>query len=210
MNIKELVRNKKLFSFHLNQKLEIEAISHDLFSSGGNVLIKQHIDIVLKGLFCNDEFCNQNYVDLLLKKLHSSFDTRQNIVEQIIVSDNNLKASFYYSFSLGIEMIMMEKPLLVLKFNNFEELVTKESFYHKLFKDIEETFEVFSSVEKISRFIIDYSQDNKLLFADHNFPVLLDRKKSESNYYELSDLNELVLRNGIKLLESNELATFTE
>ncbi len=217
MNIRDLVRNKKNFSFHLNEKLDIEAISYDLYSNRGKDLINENIEVVLSGLFCNEEFSNEGYVKSLLLKLKNAIDTKTNTVEQVIVSDVNLKAPFYYSFSLGIEIVMIKTPKIVLKFNRFEESFANEEFYEKLFKDIEKEFDVFLKREKISRFVVDYSFKKPKVYADNNFPVLLNMKKSETNYYQLTDSDnenpvihlDLFLK-GIKLLESNELTFYTE
>ena len=217
MNIRNLVRNKKNFSFHLNEKLDIEAISYDLYSNGGKALINKNIEVVLRSLFCNAEFCNEGYIEYLLTTVRDVFNTKKTEVDQIIVSDQNLKASFYYSFSLDIEIVMIETAKIVLKFNDFKEAFVKEDFYVKLFKDMEGEFGVFSRIEKISRFVIDYSYEKPQVYGDDNFPVLLNMKKSETNCYQLSDSDseDSVIRldfflKGIKLLESNELSFYTE
>lgn len=219
MNIRELIQNKRIFSFHLNEELKIEAISYNLFSSGGKYLINENIEIVLRNLFCNDIFHNEEYVNFLLNSLRTSVSTKQSSVEQIVLSDQNLNAQFYYSFSLGIDIIMVDSLKIVLKFNNFEENISKESFYSKLLVDIEDEFDVFSRTQKIGRFVIDYSKEMPIVFADQNFPELFGLKKSESNNYQLPTIENKELHTvikheyfnrGISLLKKNELIYFNE
>jgi diguanylate cyclase (GGDEF)-like protein len=219
MNIRELVQNKKLFSFQLDDNLDIEAINYDLYTSGGKNLLKTNIESVLRDLFCNEEFCNKAYILELLSKIRHAFDEKSSYVEQIVVSDTNLKSPYSYSFSLGIEVIMMmDIPKVVLKFNNFEKSISKEDLYQKILIDIEEEFDVFSMIEKIGRFVIDYSNDSPIIFADQNFPELLGITKSSTNHYRLSDndshneptITQEVLLGGAKLLFNNELIVFSE
>lgn len=219
MNIREFVKDKNIFSFHLDQNLEIVALSYNLCDSQVD-LIGKKIDYVLNGIFCNDTFNNPRYVSGLKKKVKDCFENKKSLVDSVVVSDEKTSSNYYYSLTVGIELIVSESKCVVLKFNHFKEMDTKLYFYRALFKDFESGFSVYDKYTEIGHFVVDYKIEGPNIFVDDNVVKLLNLKKEDvisiPGTIEYSSISKRHINRdenffkGIAMLEVGEIHTFVD
>ena len=180
---KDILAKEEMFSFQIDRSLSIISTSYNLTNS--NVLqeyLDKGIVFLLEKLFKNDSFSNTKYFESLVFKINSCFTDRTSTFNQVIVSDEMLE------FLKGVEL-----DTVLIRFNNFRVIQTKQLFYKNLLEDYKDIFPIFSTVNSIGSFLIDLTKDNNKFYANDIFSNFFNIVLSKDLSYDIDLINEKIL-----------------
>ena len=205
MDIDRLLSDDGIFSLFVNEEGYVVATSYNLCESiTGTNFLGEKFEVFLKELFIRSDFTSKKYVQSLLNKTQNVFDNKVSTMDKVIVTDDELKSTYYYSFSVGTELIRGENESVVVKFANFNILTSREEMYRDLFLDFETEFSVFDNLKSIGHFVIDLTTKKEVVYADKAYSTLLNLPHNKLGEYPIvsdDSINEVFVSNVNKLVD---------
>jgi diguanylate cyclase (GGDEF)-like protein len=178
----------KVFSFRLNSNLDIIGVSCNISDlDDGDSLLQTPIETQLQKMFMTDTFFNEEYVNGLMERLRNCFITKDSIIEELVVTDHSLQSDYHFAFNMGIDMYQESELIAILKFVGMKKVTDKSSMYESIIDLYQNDFSILASLNKVARFVIDYTVSPYKFYGNKEVPVLLDLKKEEDNVYTISE-----------------------
>ncbi len=184
MRILDLMLKEKHISLKLDKNLMIKGISSYIHESDYiNQIMNQPIIKVIENLLFSENFFNKRLLEELVVDLQTALKTKNGLLDELIITNDLEDGHSFYRFDMSIDVLFSTEHFILLQLSNFIQGDNQAAVYDMIFETYNSEFSIINKLQTIGTFIIDYSKNRNMIYANDTFATLLGTTPDITRYY---------------------------